>query len=188
MPSKCKTPSLILTFLTSYNSKVHQHIPKLTALLSGLEKKDIIPAKVVIIHTIPQPENREAWSSEWVSWDDFVGEGRATRRGRTPSGEIEWNRLPFDYPLWILFSSGTTGRPKYVLNIAYSCFRTLIWAFLGRPIVHRAGGMLLQAKKEFVICGDLQPDDVFFYYTTTSVCSYLASVFYVADADTKGDG
>lgn len=29
--------------------------------------------------------------------------------------------------------------------------------------------MLLQAKKEFVICGDLQPDDVFFYYTTTSV-------------------
>lgn len=38
-----------------------------------------------------------------------------------------------------------------------------------RPIVHRAGGMLLQATKEFVICGDLQPEDVFFYYTTTSV-------------------
>lgn len=38
-----------------------------------------------------------------------------------------------------------------------------------RPIVHRAGGMLLQAKKEFVICGDLRPDDVFFYYTTTFV-------------------
>ena len=36
-----------------------------------------------------------------------------------------------------------------------------------RPIVHRAGGMLIQAKKEFVICADLQPDDVFFYYTTT---------------------
>jgi hypothetical protein len=36
-----------------------------------------------------------------------------------------------------------------------------------RAIVHRAGGMLLQAKKEFVICADLKPDDVFFYYTTT---------------------
>lgn len=38
-----------------------------------------------------------------------------------------------------------------------------------RPIVHRAGGMLLQAKKELLICADLSPDDVFFYYTTTSV-------------------
>jgi acetoacetyl-CoA synthetase len=38
-----------------------------------------------------------------------------------------------------------------------------------RPIVHRAGGMLLQSKKEFVICADLHPDDVFFYYTTTYV-------------------
>lgn len=38
-----------------------------------------------------------------------------------------------------------------------------------RPIVHRAGGMLLQAKKEFAICGDLKPEDVFFYYTTTCV-------------------
>ena len=36
-----------------------------------------------------------------------------------------------------------------------------------RPIVHRAGGMLLQSKKEFVLCADLQPRDVFFYYTTT---------------------
>ena len=39
----------------------------------------------------------------------------------------------------------------------------------GRPIVHRAGGMLLQAKKELGICGDLRSDDVFFYYTTTFV-------------------
>lgn len=38
-----------------------------------------------------------------------------------------------------------------------------------RPIVHRAGGMLLQSNKEFALCGDLRPDDVFFYYTTTLV-------------------
>jgi hypothetical protein len=35
--------------------------------------------------------------------------------------------------------------------------------------------MLLQAKKEFAICGDLQADDVFFYYTTTSVL-FVASI------------
>ena len=38
-----------------------------------------------------------------------------------------------------------------------------------RPIVHRAGGMLLQAQKELGICADLKPEDVYFYYTTTSV-------------------
>lgn len=36
-----------------------------------------------------------------------------------------------------------------------------------KPIVHRAGGMLLQSKKEFAICADIKEDDVFFYYTTT---------------------
>lgn len=40
---------------------------------------------------------------------------------------------------------------------------------LRRPIVHRAGGMLLQAQKELGICADLKPEDVYFYYTTTSV-------------------
>lgn len=48
-----------------------------------------------------------------------------------------------------------------------------------RPIVHRAGGMLIQAKKEFVICADLQPNDVFFYYTTT-----LADLFLLTAAST----
>jgi hypothetical protein len=40
---------------------------------------------------------------------------------------------------------------------------------VARPIVHRAGGMLLQSKKELMICADLRPEDVFFYYTTTLV-------------------
>ncbi|KAF8165335.1 acetoacetyl-CoA synthetase [Crassisporium funariophilum] len=129
-----------------YNHKVHQHLPKLSTLLSGLSKQSARP-KVVIIHAASQKETRHAWESDWMSWEDFVNEGKEHQLGRMPNGEIEWNRLSFNAPLWILFSSGTTGRPK--------------------PIVHRAGGMLLQAKKEFAICGDLRPDDVFFYYTTT---------------------
>ena len=36
-----------------------------------------------------------------------------------------------------------------------------------KPIVHRAGGMLLQSAKELIICGDFVPEDIFFYYTTT---------------------
>ncbi|TFK43520.1 acetoacetyl-CoA synthetase [Crucibulum laeve] len=130
-----------------YNQKLHAHLPKLSALLYGLSAKCNVLPKVIVIHTIPQPEDRTTWEKDWVSWDTFVAEGREHKLGQSSKGEIEWARLPFDTPLWILFSSGTTGRPK--------------------PIVHRAGGMLLQAKKEFNICADLQPDDVFFYYTTT---------------------
>jgi acetoacetyl-CoA synthetase len=54
--------------------------------------------------------------------------------------------LPFDHPVYILYSSGTTGKPK--------C------------IVHGAGGTLLQHQKEHLLHADVQPDDRLFYYTT----------------------
>jgi acetoacetyl-CoA synthetase len=60
--------------------------------------------------------------------------------------DIAFRRLPFDHPLYILFSSGTTGAPK--------C------------IVHGAGGTLLQHRKEHVLHTDLKPGDVVFYFTT----------------------
>ncbi|KAJ6599056.1 acetoacetyl-CoA synthetase [Mycena vulgaris] len=132
-----------------YNGKVHDHLSKLATLLLGLDTESDVAPKIVIIHPLPYgAEDRSAWKEGWVSWDDFLLEGEAEKLGRAPSGEILWHRASFNWPLWILFSSGSTA------------------------IVHRAGGMLLQAKKEFVICADLQPDDVFFYYTTTGWMMY----------------
>ncbi|OBZ76479.1 Acetoacetyl-CoA synthetase [Grifola frondosa] len=115
---------------------------------SGLSDRIPLQPKVIVVRTKSESLPSD-WDDSWTTWDDFVAEGKEKKLGRTPEGEIKWQRLGFDWPLWILFSSGTTGRPK--------------------PIVHRAGGMLLQAQKEFVICADLKPEDVFFYYTTTSV-------------------
>jgi acetoacetyl-CoA synthetase len=60
--------------------------------------------------------------------------------------EIDFAQLPFDHPLYIMYSSGTTGVPK--------C------------IVHCAGGALLQHLKEHKLHCDVKPDDKLFYFTT----------------------
>ncbi|PCH41206.1 acetoacetyl-CoA synthetase [Wolfiporia cocos MD-104 SS10] len=140
-------PSLIISVdSVIYNAKVHPHLPKLRALLAGLHERAQIKPKVIVARRQTTDASPD-WDENWHTWDDFVAQGISQKLGRTPDGEIDWFRTDFNWPLWILFSSGTTGRPK--------------------PIVHRAGGMLLQMKKELIICADLQPEDVFFYYTTT---------------------
>ncbi len=74
-----------------------------------------------------------------VTWPDFLAPHAAV-------DEIGFASLPFDHPLYILYSSGTTGKPK--------C------------IVHGAGGTLLQHLKEHRLHVDLGADDRLFYFTT----------------------
>ncbi len=78
------------------------------------------------------------------------------RYGRA-GAPLEFERLPFDHPLYVLYSSGTTGVPK--------C------------IVHGAGGTLLQHLKEHLLHTDVKPGDRLFYFTTCGwmMWNWLAS-------------
>ncbi|KAI9368985.1 hypothetical protein BJX61DRAFT_536792 [Aspergillus egyptiacus] len=125
-----------------YNGKVHSAIAKIGQIVHDLPKLE----RLVVFETIKSQEvDLEALSpaqGKAYVYRDFLS------TVSDASASLQFASLPPEHPVYILYSSGTTGAPK--------------------PIVHGSLGTLLQHKKEHVLHCDIQPGDRLFYFTTTT--------------------
>jgi acetoacetyl-CoA synthetase len=127
-----------------YNGKAHDCLEKLAAIAAGLPGLQRV---VIVTYTRESPDIGGV--AKAVMLEDFLA-GHA-------AGEIDFVQMPFNAPLYILYSSGTTGVPK--------C------------IVHGAGGILLKHLTEHRLHSDVKRDDRVFYFTTCGwmMWNWLAS-------------
>ena len=109
-----------------YNGKFYSTLKTVQTLSKRIDS-------LLEVVVIPSDEGH----GNFTSWEDWL---------RDEDAELTFTPLPFDHPLYILYSSGTTGLPK--------------------AIVHRAGGALLSHHKEHRLHADIKPGDTVFYFTT----------------------
>ncbi len=126
-----------------YNGQRFDVLETVATVVNGLDSIEcVLIAPAPCAGSLPDPDPAPDLSAlrnskcRVMRFDEFT----------TAQTEMQFAQLPFDHPLYILYSSGTTGAPK--------C------------IVHGAGGTLIQHLKEHRLHADLSRRDKFFYFTT----------------------
>ena len=140
-----------------YKGKTFDTLPHAAEVARGISSLSRV---VVVSYTREQPDLSEVRQA--VHWEDFLSPDAGL--------EIHFEQLPFDHPLFIMFSSGTTGKPKCM--------------------VQGAGGVLLNHLKELLLHTDLKRSDRIFYITSCSwmMWNWLLSSLAVGAAVVLYDG
>jgi acetoacetyl-CoA synthetase len=133
--------------LRSVVDRFAQIEPKVLIAIDGyryggrdFDRRDVVASLMeqlpTVEHTIVLPHLGTGPVEGTIAWEDALGEG-----------ELRFERVPFDHPLWVLYSSGTTGLPK--------------------AIVQGQGGILLEHLKWIGLHIDAREGDRIFWFTTT---------------------
>ncbi|HUK02200.1 MAG TPA: acetoacetate--CoA ligase [Steroidobacteraceae bacterium] len=133
-----------------------EELQKIIGELPSLERIVCLP----YLHTA----ERKPLSAHTIFWDDLM------KHPPVSAADFKFEQVPFGHPLWILFSSGTTGLPK--------------------AIVHSHGGILLEQFKALNFQMDMKPRERLFFYTTTGwmMWNFLVSCLVVDVVPVLYDG